>query len=258
MTVEPHTSHAAGDDPWVAPVRALLLDVDDTLVDTQSAMRSSCATGAAAAWPERPASVHEAISGWFYDDPSGYFDAYTRGEFPFEQMRAARYHEACRRVGVPRERFGTFEAAYRTAFANSQVLFDDAVPFLDAAERAHVPVAFVTNSGEEQTRTKLAAVGLAGAGAVVTTDTLGVGKPDRAIFDHALGLLGAGAHDALVVGDTLHTDVAGAQAAGMRAAWLQRPGLPEPRNAGWGTPLSDPRVRVVGSLTSLQPLLSPR
>lgn len=245
----------APNEVWQAPVRALLLDVDDTLIDTQSAMRGSCTRGAAAAWPGESAATHEAISGWFYDDPGGYFDAYARGEFAFADMRAARYHEACRRVGLPEQGFATFESAYLEAFATAQVVFDDALDFLDAAAAKEIPVAFVTNSGAAQTEMKLAAVGLAGRGVVVTTDTLGIGKPDPAIFALAVDLLDVEAAGCLVVGDTLHTDIAGARASGMRAAWLQRLDMPEPRNAGWGTPVDDPAVRVVTGLDEVVALL---
>lgn len=236
-------------DPWNAPVRGLLLDVDDTLLDTQTAMRASCARGAAVAWPELSQEVHREISNGFYDDPLGIFDAYTRGEVSFATMRAARYREACRRLGLPDQGFERFEGAYRAAFAGNQQLFDDTVTFLDAAAERGVAVGFVTNSGHEQTVVKLEVVGLRDRGPVVTTDTLGIGKPDPAIFCHALALLGTNASETVVVGDTHHSDIVGARAAGMRAAWLQRPGLREPRNAGWGIDVSDdPGIRIVPDL----------
>ncbi|MDO5627538.1 MAG: HAD family hydrolase [Mobilicoccus sp.] len=235
-------------DPWEEPVEALLLDIDDTIVDTRWAMLTSCTHGAAAAWPHHPPHTHEAIATWFYDDPLGLFDAYTRGEFPFDGMRAARYHEACRRVGLPERGFDAFESTYKAVFARSQRLFDDVAPLIEAAQLAEVAIGFVTNSGQEQTDLKLDVVGLRSVGPVVTTDTLGVGKPDPAIFRHALDLLGTSPTTTVVVGDTLHSDIVGAQRTGLRAFWVQRPGLPEPRDAGWGTRVVDPSVRIVAGL----------
>lgn len=240
---------------WERPVRGLVLDIDDTLVDTQAAMRASCTRGAAAAWPERSAADHEAISDVFYADPGDYFDRYTRGEFPFERMRRARYVRACEALGLPGEGFETFESTYLEFFAGAQVLFADAVPLLDAAEAAGVAVCLLTNSGDAQTRLKLDAVGLAGRASVVTTDTIGVGKPDPRLFALACERAGVEAAAAVCVGDTLPTDVAGARGAGMRAAWLQRPDRPEPRNAGWGTPVEDPGVRIVPDLDAVAALL---
>ena len=124
------------------------------------------------------------------------------------------------------------------------------------ARAREVALCFLTNSGAEQTAIKLAAVGLDGAAPIVTTDTLGVGKPDPRLFAHACELVGAEPHTAVCVGDTLDTDVRGALGAGMRVAWLQRTDRPAPRNAGWGTPIHDPRVRIVPTLHAVADLLT--
>lgn len=242
-------------DPWAAGVRGLVLDIDDTLVDTQAAMRSSGTVGAAAAWPGRGAELHVAVSDLFYDDPGGFFDAYTRGELDFASMRRARYDDAMSRLGLPSAGFATFEAAYLAAFADAQVLFGDARPLLGAAAERGIGVCLLTNSGAAQTQLKLEAVGLVGVAPVVTTDTLGVGKPDPRLFAAACDLAGVAPAEAVCVGDTLPTDIVGARNAGLRAAWLQRPDRPEPRDAGWGTPVDDPGVRVVASLDEVAALL---
>lgn len=39
-------------DPWAAPVHGLLLDIDDTLVDTRGAMGEALRVAAATAWPD--------------------------------------------------------------------------------------------------------------------------------------------------------------------------------------------------------------
>ncbi|MDO5698321.1 MAG: HAD family hydrolase [Dermatophilus congolensis] len=243
-------------DVWAEPIRGLLLDIDDTLVDTQAAMRGSCAAGAAAAWPDEAPELHTRISDIFYDDPAGHFDAYTRGEQDFPTMRNARYSVACRELGLADVRFDVFESNYRVAFKGSQRLFADALPMFDAADAAGIGVCLLTNSGGGQTEVKLEAVGLTGRAPMVTTDTLGVGKPDPRVFAMAAEIVGVDPHEVLVVGDTLPTDILGAQRAGMRAAWLQRRELPPPRGAGWGTELNDPLVRVVESLHEVTALLT--
>lgn len=49
-------------------------------------------------------------------------------------------------------------------------------------------------------------------------------KPHRSIFEAALRDAGVRADEALMVGDSLHADVHGALAAGLRAVWLRRGG----------------------------------
>lgn len=52
---------------------------------------------------------------------------------------------------------------------------------------------------------------------VVLSDDIGVNKPDRRIFDHALRLSGATAAESLMIGDNPDTDIAGALQAGWSA-----------------------------------------
>ncbi len=47
-----------------------------------------------------------------------------------------------------------------------------------------------------------------------------LGKPDPAIYDHALELLDVPADRVLAVGDSLRTDVAGAEGAGLASCWV--------------------------------------
>ena len=59
-------------------------------------------------------------------------------------------------------------------------------------------------------------------------------KPNRLVFQKALERLGLQPHDVLHVGDSDVDDVKGAQAAGLRVAWVNRDGrsrhsdVPEP------------------------------
>ena len=63
---------------------------------------------------------------------------------------------------------------------------------------------------------------------------LGVAKPERAIFDHALALVGAHARRRRgTSGDTPDVDVAGARAAGLRPVLVARAGAqPAGRSRG--------------------------
>lgn len=64
--------------------------------------------------------------------------------------------------------------------------------------------------------------------AVVCSGDVGFFKPHPAPFEQALRLLGVPPADALMVGDGVEVDIAGAKAVGMRTAWKQngRYGLP--------------------------------
>ena len=55
---------------------------------------------------------------------------------------------------------------------------------------------------------------------VIDSWVVGVAKPDPAIFSLALERLGATKAEAVMVGDSMHHDIGGAQAFGMRAALI--------------------------------------
>ncbi|MCX5788965.1 MAG: HAD family hydrolase [Elusimicrobia bacterium] len=56
--------------------------------------------------------------------------------------------------------------------------------------------------------------------AVADSGAVGVVKPDPLLFHHALKALGVTAAEALMVGDSLPRDIRGAEALGIRHAWL--------------------------------------
>jgi putative hydrolase of the HAD superfamily len=115
------------------------------------------------------------------------------------------------------ERFGTERRARHEVFA-------DVVPVLAALSETHL-LALVTNGASCLQREKLAASGLGGFfAATVVSAEFGVGKPDAAIFRHALAQLDCDSEQAVMVGDSLSRDVSGAIAAGLGAVWVNRLG----------------------------------
>ncbi len=207
--------------------RALLLDIDDTIVDTEGAMVQAGTTAAAAVWPERQ-RVHRAMAQRYYDDPERWFPRYAAGDVGFDAMRAARLGEAARFLGLdlPDGAHRRYEEAYGPAFRAAQRLFPDVPDLLDAATRRGLPVALLTNSADAPTRVKLDALGLVERfEVVVTTDTLGFGKPDPRVYREACRQVGIDPGDVVCVGDSLEWDVLGALDAGLRAIWLDRTGL---------------------------------
>src|SRR5438067_4302363 len=63
---------------------------------------------------------------------------------------------------------------------------------------------------------------------VVHAERLGEPKPAAAPFLHAAELCGGRPSRWVHAGDSLETDVAGAQACGMKAVWINRAGVPLP------------------------------
>jgi len=81
---------------------------------------------------------------------------------------------------------------------------------------------------------------------VATSAEVGASKPAGELFAAALALAGAGAGEAIHVGDSLEEDVEGARAAGIEAVWLRRDGR---GSSAVGEPPDG--VRVIATLDSL-------
>jgi putative hydrolase of the HAD superfamily len=94
----------------------------------------------------------------------------------------------------------------------------------------------------------LARIGLDSAFAVsLNARQIGAGKPDRRCFERLAGELGLAPRNVLYVGDDPWLDVAAAQAAGCRSAWMNR------RASSWpaGLAPADLTVRDCGELAAL-------
>jgi HAD superfamily hydrolase (TIGR01549 family) len=94
-------------------------------------------------------------------------------------------------------------------------------PELVARLAEEVPLALVTNGPPDIQRLKIAQAGIGSFfSAVVISGEVGIGKPDPAIFLRALDLIGVAPEHAVMVGDSWERDILGALSAGMRAVWV--------------------------------------
>lgn len=102
--------------------------------------------------------------------------------------------------------------------------FEDTAPSLSALRSAGMTLVCVSN-WDASLGEVLAGCDLSEAlDGIVTSAECGARKPDPAIFTAALELAGCAADEAVHVGDTIEEDVAGAEAAGIRALLLDRKG----------------------------------
>ena len=96
------------------------------------------------------------------------------------------------------------------------------VPALEAVRARGLKVGLLSNSSRDLEEF-VSHHGLH-ADAVLTSFSHGKTKPHESIFRALLSVLGVEAGEAVMVGDTLHEDVEGALAVGMRALLLDREG----------------------------------
>jgi putative hydrolase of the HAD superfamily len=110
--------------------------------------------------------------------------------------------------------------------------FPGAVETLRELRARGVALALVTNGESRFQRAKIERFDLARHfDFMVVEGDFGIGKPDHAVFRHALSALGCGPQDAWMVGDSLVFDIAPAMKLGMEGVWIDGLGSGLPPDA---------------------------
>ncbi|OLZ41913.1 haloacid dehalogenase [Natrinema saccharevitans] len=137
------------------------------------------------------------------------------------------FTEVATRAGVETDLATRLAAEYLEARDPTAVEFRPGAEAALERARERGRVGLITNGGRGTQTRKLRALGIADAFdvRVFTEPSAGVPpKPDAAPFERALAELEVGPDAAIHVGDSLHADIAGANAMGLDSAWLATDG----------------------------------
>lgn len=193
-------------------IKAVLFDLDDTLVDRKGAYNLFHR-----AFYDHHDAINEVVP---WPEAKEFF--WTLSPDNTTDLRKAFTAIQDRWPGVDGDPDSHFHSYFESMVANVKPL-PGAIELADALNREGVPWGVVTNGGEYQLR-KVSAVGLDGrVPFVIATELHGASKPEPEPYLHALKLLNledADAENVLFVGDNPHTDIAGAHGVGMRTAWI--------------------------------------
>ncbi len=213
------------------PIRAVLFDVGDTLWHSAEAPPAAEFRRIAA---ERAAAFLRRL-GIEHDDPG--LIARIAWDALEDAMRLARatdrvepdYAEVAVRalaplgIGISAADAGALmEAIYVSGEEGGKAAYEGARETLEALRERGFRLGIVTNRafGGQRFREDLRAAGLdIGWESIVVSVEAGYLKPHPVIFERALGELSIEAEEAVMVGNSLLEDIAGAQAVGMAAAW---------------------------------------
>lgn len=190
-------------------IRAVLFDLDGTLFDRDSAVRSLCETQYVLFEPELTAvSRATFVSRLLELDGHGLGDKEMvyrclALEFDLSAALAARLLE---------DFWGRYHRFCRP--------FPDAVSTLEALRTRDMVIGLVSNGRRAIQDGTIDALGIRPLlDAILISEVEGVRKPDRAMFERAAARLGVTPSECCHVGDHPDVDIAGARAAGMKAVW---------------------------------------
>lgn len=217
--------------------RALLLDLDDTIIDDSSLVdscwREACADQAARLTPHPADAVVEAIrktSKWFWADP----ERHRAGRLALDAARREVVRVALLEMGI--DEVGL---AANIGDSYSQRRDSGIEPLPDAIETVRwfrssgCRLALLTNGAGPAQRRKIARFDLANLfDAILVEGEIGFGKPDERVYRQALDGLGVRPADAWMIGDNLEWDVAAPQKLGIFGVWIDRRGKGLPPASG--------------------------
>ncbi|MEM9752611.1 MAG: HAD family hydrolase [Planctomycetota bacterium] len=237
--------------------QALLIDLDDTILDTTlSATRVWHAT--AEAFAEEIGSplavfnpVLDASRKWYWADPhrnqAGRLDVRrSRVDVTLHGLQQLGLHRSQAELEDLAERFTEYYSDHRV---DSMRFFDGALETLETLHADGMPMALITNGDADGQREKVERFGLARYFRVVWIEgERGVGKPDERVFRGALDACNASPENTWCVGDNLAWEVAAPQRLGLTGVWVDwaGDGLPEDADVK-----PDAVVRAIAELPGL-------
>jgi putative hydrolase of the HAD superfamily len=213
---------------------AIFLDLDDTIVADSEAADACWMTVClkrASELPEiTPQALYDALlvrRDWFWSDP----ERHRTGRC---DMKAARREIVMRTFEdqhIDDRKIALALADDYTAERHRVVYpFPRSIETLEKLRQTGIRLALLTNGDARYQRDKIARFDLEKYfECIVVESEFGVGKPDAAVFRHAVERLNVQAREVWMVGDNLAFDVLPALTLGMRGIWVDHRsrGLPE-------------------------------
>ncbi|MCA9830722.1 MAG: HAD family hydrolase [Dehalococcoidia bacterium] len=232
---------------------AVFLDMDDTLLDSSGGAEESwklaCSTFAPhlGIEPEQlRLAIRKAAQEFWRDEAvSGHW------RVKLKESRVMFVENALREEKLNVDLAKPLATLYDEQVTARYRLFDDAIETLEWLRSTGKRLGLLTNGPQDMQREKIARFELEQYfDFIVIEGEFGRGKPERAVFEHALSRTALMAADAWHVGDNLYADIGGAQSVGIHAVWIHRDRL-EMKNDGHAVP-----DRVIGHLAELRDALS--
>ena len=200
------------------PYATLLLDLDHTLFDSDASEARAFAQALATVGIDAPARyfpTYDAIN-------RGLWAAVERGELPTAAIKLVRWERLVATAALDADP-QVLADAFLIGMGQHGDLYPGAREVLAAlADRDDLALGLVTNGLSEVQRARIARLELdAYFDAIVVSSEVGVAKPAPAIFDVAFAQLADPPRaSAVMVGDSLTSDLRGGRAAGIATCWF--------------------------------------
>ena len=194
--------------------KAIFIDIDDTLLD----YIPCCREAFEAALPEHPEyfEIFFAISGRLFSEAK-------HGLHTIAEVMELYPKEFIATIGYPESAVDPFKHAFRAAWGTTHTLVPEAREMLEQLQAKGYRLFAASNSFGHLQRSRLEHAGILPffEDTYISMD-IGYDKPDVRFYEEALRRCGLQPSEVLMIGDSMTTDILGAQAAGMDALFFDR------------------------------------
>lgn len=210
------------------PIKAITFDVYSTLVHNEHALweetfQEICQTQHLAVDPKEMYKRWRAIEGRFRQERVHHDGQKPPAFTLYADAWCRSFREVFQAMGLPGDPRAAAGMAIRDLAGRSP--YAEVLPTLHRLRSTCVKTAVLSNADRSFLDPTLERLGFS-FDAVVSSEEVQVYKPDPLPFLKALSKLEVAPEEALHVGDNLAEDIPGAQAAGMRVAWINRSATP--------------------------------
>lgn len=194
--------------------RAIFIDIDDTLLDYIPCCREAFEL----ALPEHPEYFD-----LFFEISGRLFSEAKHGLHTIAEVMELYPKEFIATIGYPPEAVDPFKHAFRAAWGKTHTLVPGAKEMLENLQAKGYRLFAASNSFGNLQRSRLEKAGILKyfEDTYISMD-IGYDKPDIRFYQEALRRCGLQAKEVLMIGDSMTTDVIGAQKAGMDALFFNR------------------------------------
>lgn len=208
---------------YKAEIKAILFDLDDTLVNSKKAEYNAVCELKSLYSEFNKVEDADFAKVWSKITMETY-EKYHNGEISFEELKIGRMKELFSYYSInisdkdAKERFKKYQVIYE----KNWILFDDAKEVLENLKNKYKLVILSNGDGKQQ-RKKIKYTGLNKYFSdIVISSEVGYSKPEKEIFDIACKMIDLKAENCIMIGDKYKVDVEGSLNAGMHGIWVNR------------------------------------
>ena len=196
-------------------IKAILIDIDNTLLDFDASARLAIVEGFA----KRGIEFSDNVIDVFHRINNSLWKRLENGELTKQGLFDIRWNTIFEALGVKADGI-EFEAYFRAYLFDSAVEINGATDILKYLSSKYNVYA-ASNGTHAQQINRLTRAGMIGMlKNVFTSQALGVQKPEKAFFDKCLEQMDCAPHEVMMIGDSLSADIGGARDAGLLTCWF--------------------------------------